>query len=104
MTGRPALLLCALLIGCAATPSVGTAYGARDACEQFVKDRLKSPGSAKFSEQSETSRGKRWTAMGAVDSQNSFGGLVRNNYTCVARYIGGANESYRLVSISGLSL
>lgn len=58
-------------------------------CEGFVKKRLKSPGSAEFSGVSDTkiktiSNKKPWRYLvtGYVDSQNSFGAKVRNNYTC----------------------
>lgn len=97
-----AVVLCVALLGCEPAPDDGTSYGARDACEQFVTKRLKSPGSAEFSGQTENNAGRIWTATGSVDSQNSFGGLVRNDYTCVARYLGGDDESYRLVSVDGL--
>lgn len=97
--------VCVALLGCEPAAQVatdGTAYGARGACEQFVTKRLKSPGSAEFSGQAESNTGRIWTATGSVDSQNSFGGLVRNDYTCVASYLGGDDESYRMVSLDGL--
>jgi hypothetical protein len=83
-------------------PSIGDSYGAQFACEQFVEDRLKSPGTAEFTDQTETNDGVEWTSIGSVDSQNTFGGVVRNDYVCVVQYEGGEDESYSLVSISGL--
>lgn len=64
----------------------GSAVMARIACEDMVKDKLKSPGSAKFSGQSETGSGNSWTASGSVDSQNGFGALMRSGYSCTITY------------------
>ncbi len=71
----------------------GTDLGAIDACHQAVKERLKSPASAKFSNDraAETAEGQ-WTVTGAVDSENSFGAMIRGTYSCQARYDG--DESY----------
>jgi hypothetical protein len=61
-------------------------------CEEFVKKRLKSPGSAEFpgvmdSDYAKTttlSSNKPWKykVTGAVDSQNGFGATVRSDYIC----------------------
>ncbi|MEW2635249.1 hypothetical protein AB0903_27295 [Streptomyces sp. NPDC048389] len=61
-------------------------------CEDFVKQRLKSPGTAEFpgvmdSEYAKTtvlSDTKPWKykVVGVVDSQNGFGATVRSNYSC----------------------
>lgn len=60
--------------------------------EQFVKDKLKSPGSAKFqsfSDQNITDIGDgRYTIAAWVDSQNSFGALIRTKYICTVKYAG----------------
>lgn len=70
----------------------GGRYGAEDVCEQFVENRLKSPGSADFSDtEAATGSGDVWTVSGAVDSENSFGGLVRNTYVCEVRHTTGEN-------------
>lgn len=60
-------------------------------CEKFVKQRLKSPGSAEFSNAGETkvttisgSAPWKYQVVGHVDSQNSFGAKVRNTYDCTA--------------------
>lgn len=91
-----------LLVSCASPPDVGDSYGARGACEQFVEKRLKSPGSAEYSDQTESNDRLEWTASGTVDSQNAFGALIRNDYRCVMTYLADENESYRLDSLSGL--
>ncbi|MFI2367289.1 hypothetical protein [Streptomyces sp. NPDC018833] len=61
-------------------------------CEDFVKQRLKSPGTAKFPGVTDgdyatttvLSDTKPWKykVVGVVDSQNGFGATVRSNYTC----------------------
>ena len=62
----------------------GDRFGAEDVCKQAVKDRLKAPATAKFSSTKATLSGGSWTVTGAVDSENSFGALVRGNFTCQA--------------------
>lgn len=61
-------------------------------CEDWVKQRLKSPGSAKFASYHETgfigSDSGPWTVSGYVDSQNSFGAFLRSNYVCRMRFEG----------------
>ena len=59
--------------------------------EQFAQKKLKSPGSAKFQsflDQKIEDLGEgKYKISSYVDSQNSFGALVRNNYTCTLKYI-----------------
>ncbi len=56
-------------------------------CEELVKDRLKSPGSARFSGENTTGDADHgWTTIGGVDSQNSFGALMRMDFRCTATY------------------
>lgn len=76
----------------------GGEYGARDVCEQFVKDRLKSPSTAKFSETSAAEVGGTWTVRGAVDSENGFGAKIRNTYTCEVRHDSG--DKWKLIDLS----
>lgn len=71
-------------------------------CQQYVKDRLKSPSSADFSGEVATqSTGDEatYTVTGAVDAQNSFGAKIRNTFTCTVRRNG---KSWDLVSLTGL--
>lgn len=78
-------------------------YGARDVCETFVERRLKSPSTADFSDTTTAASGEsEWTVSGAVDSQNGFGAMIRNNYTCVVRPKDVAGDNWTLVSMSGL--
>lgn len=51
--------------------------------EEFVADRLKAPASAKFSDQTRTHLGQgHWRVNGTVDSENSFGAMIRGEYSC----------------------
>lgn len=66
----------------------------RFACQTWVRGRLKAPATAKFVRSTvETGRliggdSTQWVSRGAVDAQNSFGALLRNQYKCVARVRG----------------
>lgn len=60
-------------------------------CEQWVEERLRSPGSAEFEQfpdqqivevDSDTYRVRAW-----VDSQNGFGAVLRTDYTCTASMV-----------------
>jgi hypothetical protein len=89
-----------LVLAAAVTSAAGCGSAAQDAqnleqhrqrlltgkCEELVRDQLKSPGSAKFVEEKVTgSAAAGWTAVGAVDSQNGFGALLRSSWSCSAR-------------------
>jgi len=77
-------------------------YGAWVICEDFVKDRLKSPSSARFSGSLDTTRvdagDETWIIIGHVDAQNSFGAEIRNMYSCETKYVG--NDRWTLVDLS----
>lgn len=52
-------------------------------CETFVKQQLKAPATAKFSQESPTMvSATEYTIGGSVDSQNSFGALLRATFAC----------------------
>ena len=54
--------------------------------QQFVEDRLKAPASADFPTTSQADirhlGGGRYQVVSYVDSQNAFGAMIRNHYTC----------------------
>lgn len=50
------------------------------ACEDAVAQNLKSPASADFN--SSASGGGPWVVQGTVDSENSFGALLRSSFEC----------------------
>lgn len=52
--------------------------------KDIVKSRLKAPSTASFCSQSSatiTKSGRTWTITGYVDAENSFGAMIRNNFT-----------------------
>ncbi|MFD3548291.1 hypothetical protein ACFWUW_22275 [Streptomyces sp. NPDC058655] len=86
----PSTALLLLLTACG-TSAPADSIEATIMCEKFAEQRLKSPGSAKFSSTGETSVTTisstspwKYQVVGHVDSQNSFGALVRNTYDCTA--------------------
>lgn len=99
------LWIVALVIGlpaaCTAALSLGGGGGdnwsptpaeARSVCEGWVKDKLKSPATADFTDGATTGSGGTYTVGGEVDSQNSFGALVRSSWSCDVRYDSAAGE------------
>lgn len=83
-------------------PDGGGEFGARDVCEQFVKDRLKSPSTADFSDTAASPNGlQSWTVLGAVDSENSFGAMIRNTYICTVHHTAGDNWALDDLQLSG---
>lgn len=81
-------------------------HGAFDVCTQFVEDRLKAPGTAKFrnffqddGEVVVTGTGDGpYVVVSSVDSENSFGGELRTHFVCEVRHTG--DEQWRLVDLS----
>lgn len=91
-----AVALAAVLIisiGCGPTepPAKGSrTTGARMMAEEFIKDKLKAPGTAEFSDSSDTrvrydETTDSYTVLGWVDAQNSFGAKLRTPYICTVR-------------------
>lgn len=67
-------------------------FTAQSACESFVKRTLKAPSTATFALHHELriygyGTGP-WTVIGYVDAQNSFGAMLRQNYTCKMHFEG----------------
>lgn len=82
-------LIVAALAACSSGTKAGiTAYVG---CQNMIEAQLKSPGTADFPAQSQalkSSEGNNFIYQSYVDSQNSFGGVVRTNYTCEASETG----------------
>jgi hypothetical protein len=98
-----AALAAALVLGCVLAAVLGHTDNSAEAkaqCESWVSQRLVSPGSAHFSDETAAAAGKEWTVTGTVDSQNLLGGLVRNTWTCVVRDGG---QTWTLESLTGLN-
>lgn len=51
-------------------------------CEESINKRLKAPASAKYTHQNSRKNGAQYVVSGYVDSQNSFGAMVRTRFTC----------------------
>lgn len=71
----------------ASTPDLG-ADAQRVCREKFIPDRLKAPATAKFSDVHVATQGGLYLVTGAVDSQNSFGALIRSTFVCAVRSSG----------------
>lgn len=79
----------------------GDDIAAQVVCRDFVRDSLKSPSTADFSdERVRHVGGKVWLVAGSVDSENSFGAMIRNDYVCKVEYVSG--DRYRLLNLRGL--
>lgn len=92
------LVLASMAVGCSTESDATRGIEAESVCKDFVKDRLKSPGSAKFHTDN-TGSGTAFTVTGTVDSQNSFGALIRNNFTCRVHEVG---DRWFLDDLTGL--
>lgn len=99
-TYTPVVLLVGMIIACgsAPTPKEGDKYGAIVVCEDFVKDRLKAPSTAEFSEEEATLLAGTWTVNGNVDAENTFGAKIRESFACVVKHTG--NDNYHLVKLT----
>lgn len=57
-------------------------YAAQTMCESELTDRLVSPGSAEFQRPTWLKTANQWRVTSVVDSQNSFGALLRTTWLC----------------------
>jgi hypothetical protein len=83
-------------------PSKSTAIRA---CEHFVGDELKAPSTADYAAKSEDDvfqHATRYTVIGYVDADNSFGAKLRLNYTCTVQWHSTKRE-WGLIHLTGLS-
>jgi hypothetical protein len=70
-------------------PGSDTSNAAIEACQDAVRKQLRSPSSAKFSEDRVVERaGATHYVHGVVDAQNGFGAMLRNRYECIANQQG----------------
>ena len=60
----------------------GNEAGAQVACETFIKERLKSPSSAKFNHLRAVQLDETYKVTTQVDADNSFGASIRSTWTC----------------------
>jgi hypothetical protein len=61
------------------------------ACRDWVKERLKAPATADFANETVSKAGNRYTVIGAVDAENSFGAKIRTPFVCTATHDGEAS-------------
>lgn len=61
---------------------------AQRACEDQVREQLKSPSSASFSNITATGSGASWDVYGSVDAENAFGATIRSDFSCDVRFTG----------------
>ncbi len=74
------------------------AVGAWVICQQFIEDRLKAPSTAEFpsgySQYTTRLSSTRFRVDAYVDAENSFGAMIRNEFSCTVVYQG--NDRWRL--------
>lgn len=75
---------------------------ARSACRDAVKGKLKAPATAKFSGETTTGSGQSGTysVAGSVDSENSFGALIRSSFSCEVTFDGGYPSTVQVTSLA----
>lgn len=67
------------------------AYAAHAVCADFTRDRLKSPSTADFPEYDDAgvsithASTSTWRVRSFVDSENSFGAILRTHFVCEVR-------------------
>jgi hypothetical protein len=59
-----------------------TSRDAERQCQDWVKEKLKAPATAQFTATQSTGGPASWQVTGKVDSENSFGALMRSSWTC----------------------
>lgn len=103
---RPPSTAFAVALTCAACSSTprpphdrATAYVM---CQQWLEERLKSPASADYpfggsAEMKDLGEGK-YSIASYVDAQNSFGAMMRINYSCTTQWVEGT--TWRLESMT----
>lgn len=95
----------ACVAGCGSDEPGGDKSAASVMCEKFVKQKLKSPGSAKFQsfldqDISFNETAGTYMVRSHVDSDNSLGVSVRKTYRCVVKSADG--DKWELVELTGL--
>lgn len=68
--------------------------------EKEVKESLKAPSTANFPTYNDgtiTKSGSRFTVIGYVDAENSYGAEIRNNFVVIFEKTG--SETYRVISV-----
>jgi len=101
-----------LLVSCGGEPSPAELEAsAETACKAWVREQLKAPSTAEFADLSTVNAQadfteqdvydglidkSMYTVEGSVDSENSFGAMLRASFVCETRH---TEETWQLVSI-----
>lgn len=89
-----------VLSACGSSSSNKSATDAKICAEKAVTDSLKSPSTAKFCKYTEMTAtnlgGDRWKVTGYVDAQNSFGAVIRTNWTVTLTLTGKGFTDYQV--------
>ena len=91
-----AVVILVALVGCTVslaksgsnTPAAPSGSEAGAQCQEWVKNKLKSPSTAQFSGQVVSGGPSSWRVTGNVDAENSFGAAMRSAWTCTIRLDG----------------
>lgn len=87
---KKAIICTASIVLFACTSGKITQEKATEAAHIFVKEKLKAPETATFSEENWKETGPNaYAVSGKVDGQNSFGAKVREDYIVKMKYLGG---------------
>jgi hypothetical protein len=87
------VIMCLFLISC--SEKENDKLDAMGAAQSYVEKQLKSPSTAKFSNMKSTLQYENVFAVeGSVDSQNSFGAMIRNDFSCIIEFTGPFSNKY----------
>lgn len=92
----PVIIIVAIYAFTPKDSSRSDGYLAELACEDAVKNQLRSPSTAKF-DSSHSGSGPSFSVTGSVDAENGFGAMVRAYYTCSVT-VSGDEATARLTS------
>ena len=65
-----------------------TSFEAERQCQAWVRDQLRAPSTAEFSQTTSTGGSSSWAVSGVVDAENGFGAMLRTSWTCDIRLDG----------------
>lgn len=65
-----------------------SSYEAERQCQVWVRDQLRAPSTADFSQTTSTGGPSSWSVSGVVDAENGFGAMLRTSWTCDIRLDG----------------
>lgn len=97
-----AIVVVTMLTACGGSHT-GDRVGAWVVCKKFVSAQLKSPSSAQFPEgyssYTESLGNDKFRVVAWVDSQNSYGAMLRTNFSCEVQYQQ-TTDKYKLLDLT----